>query len=93
MTGGAPAAQVAVVNGRQVVVDQRRGVKHLKGAGGGHDHVGVQAEGAGGPPDHHTAQSLPAAQTMPHGSAQLPGVLGHARQVVQERRVYEPGLL
>ncbi len=37
MAGGAPAAQVVVVHGGEIVVHQRVGVDQLEGAGEGHD--------------------------------------------------------
>lgn len=49
VVGGLPAAQVTVVHTGEVVVDERRSVDHLEGAGGGYDQIlGPTHELAGG---------------------------------------------
>ena len=63
VAGQAPPAQVVVVHGREVVVDQRIGVDQLDGAGGAVHHLGCQADGAGGGVD----QGRPDAFARPEG--------------------------
>ena len=60
VAGRAAAAQVVVVHGREVVMDQGIGVDQLDGAGGAVHHLGGQADGPGGGVDQGGRMRLPA---------------------------------
>ncbi len=74
--GGAPAPQVVVVHGRQVVMDQRIAVQAFDRAGGGQRLVGRNAEQAGALDGQERAQPLAAPErAVAHGGHQ-PGRTG-----------------
>ena len=76
MVGGFSTAEVVVVHAREVVVDERHGVDHLDGAGGGEGGFLVAAyELAGGDAEQGADPLAAGEEGVAHGLVDPLGVL------------------
>ena len=75
--GGSAAAQVVVVHGGEIVMDQRHGVDHLQGNAGGHGQFAVGAGQLAGRQAEDRPQALASRQQgVAHGLPEALGSLG-----------------
>ena len=89
MTRGPPAAQVVVIQGRQIIMDQRIGMQHFEG---GTQIFDSRGKGAGDHPACLHAQDRPQAFTarkyaMAHGLVNRDRMLGYRRQQAFQRPI------
>ena len=87
VAGGPAATQIVVVHGRQIVVDQRIGVDHFHGAGGGHGRSDIPPASLCRQQGEHRPQPFPRRQqAVTHGLPQPGGAtLGQVGIVAQGR--------
>jgi hypothetical protein len=85
-----PPAQVVVVHGRQIIMDQGIGVDHLQSAGHGQGFAGVAAYGFGpGQAEDGPEALAPGEEAVAHGLHHPEGRPPARRQIAFQGAVYK----